>query len=833
MSNQFDETRLYDSLNCLVIQLDGAMDICFVNRFGLDFLGYENIGQLFGKPFRTLLPDNEQENSELLQVIDHLNQRVPSSPIESDLRGRSGSITPILWSLNHLNAKQRALTLLLGFDARSSRETQTTARLFQSIAEFYAGSIVITNPERVIVYANPAFLHLTGYALNEVLGRTPVFLQSGQTSDDVYRNLWESLEMYGSWNGEFINRRKDGTDYIETKTISVIRDTEGQVQYYFAIGEDISLRQRYQQHIDHLRTFDQLTGLPNRASFLDLFSEALNRAREEKRELTVLHVDIDDFFAVNESVGIRAADKLIVRVGECLQEVLRQDDILARLGNDKFAILLGPHEAGIDNDILEVTERVRASIGDARAESEKPTRLTASIGIASYPVDGDTASELLSHAMSATERIKASGGDNFCRFEATTTSGSSSTPRLLPGELRQAVKCNQMVLHFQPQISLFSGAIVGMEALIRWQHPQHGLLSPAEFLPLAEPSYLIVEIGEWVLYETCRQMREWLNVGLPPVKIAINLAARHFLVPNLHVTIADALKQHSIEPRFLEIEITEGAMMQDVSAAIRSTRNLKEIGVRISLDDFGTGYSSLAYLSRFPIDVVKIDQSFVRDITTNPVNATIAQATIAMSHKLNKVVLAEGVETEEQMQYLRRNECDEMQGYFFSKPLPAEDISRMLQEREAMNLSGEHDTAAHSTVLFVDDESNILASLKRTLRREGYIILTANSTAEGFSLLAKNPVQLVVSDQRMPEMNGTEFLSRVKSLYPQTVRMVLSGYSEISAVTDAINKGAVYRFMLKPWDDETLREEILGALRHWRELYGAMSDEHRVLPPAK
>ncbi len=308
------------------------------------------------------------------------------------------------------------------------------------------------------------------------------------------------------------------------------------------------------------------------------------------------------------------------------------------------------------------------------------------------------------------------------------------------------------------------------------------------------------------------------------MKVAINLAARHFLVPGLHTTIADALALQRIEPRFLEIEITEGAMMQDLAAAIRSTTQLKDVGVRLSLDDFGTGYSSLAYLSRFPIDVVKIDQSFVCDITSNPVNAAIVQATIAMSHKLGKVVLAEGVETEEQMQYLRRNECDEMQGYFFSRPVPATDITRLLQEGTVMNLSGNRASGKRSTVLLVDDEANILASLKRTLRREGYDILTAESAAEGFSLLARNDVQIIISDQRMPEMNGTEFLSRVKSLYPNTVRMVLSGYSEISAVTDSINKGAVYRFMLKPWDDEKLKVEVSGALRHWRELYGSSKE---------
>jgi EAL domain-containing protein (putative c-di-GMP-specific phosphodiesterase class I)/CheY-like chemotaxis protein len=439
--------------------------------------------------------------------------------------------------------------------------------------------------------------------------------------------------------------------------------------------------------------------------------------------------------------------------------------------------------------------------------------------LSNFPGDSESASELLTHAMNATERAKAEGGDDFRRFDAATAQNVTGRRELL-GELSRAVERDELVLHFQPQVSLFSGHVIGLEALIRWQHPQRGLIHPGEFIPIAEQNTQIVDIGNWVLRETCRQMRIWLDSGLSPIKVAINLAARHFLVPGLHTSVADALASARINPRYLEIEITEGTMMQDVTAAIRGTTRLKEIGVRLSLDDFGTGYSSLAYLSRFPIDVVKIDQSFVRDITTNPINAAIAQATIAMSHKLSKVVLAEGVETEEQMQYLRRNECDEIQGYYFSKPLPADAVAQLLRAGTVMPLSGSRETHQRGTVLFVDDEVNILASLKRTLRREGYDILTAESASQGFSLLATNHVQIIVSDQRMPEMNGTEFLSRVKNLYPETVRMVLSGYSEISAVTDSINKGAVYRFMMKPWDDEQLKEEIAGALRHWRALYG-------------
>ena len=387
----------------------------------------------------------------------------------------------------------------------------------------------------------------------------------------------------------------------------------------------------------------------------------------------------------------------------------------------------------------------------------------------------------------------------------------------LLGELRVGVECGQVVLHYQPQLSLSSGAVVGLEALIRWQHPRRGLVPPSEFIPLLEGSQQIVDLGNWTLREVCRQMRTWADAGLSPIKVAVNLAARHFVVADLAATIAALLDEYRVPSQLLEIEITEGAMMLDVSAAIRSTKQLKAIGVRLSLDDFGTGYSSLAYLSRFPIDVVKIDQSFVRDITSNPANAAIAQAMIAMSHKLGKVVLAEGVETEEQMHYLRRNECDEMQGYFFSRPLPAEAIDDLLRNEMSLDLSAGEGSRELGCVLFVDDEAAILAALRRILRREGYRVLTAQSAAEGYALLARNVVHVVVSDQDMPGVKGAEFLACVKTLYPETVRMVLSGKSDFASVTDSINKGAVYRFLNKPWDEGKLKREIADALRHWRQ----------------
>ena len=819
MSKEMIESKPYEALNCVVIRLDRQANVWFVNRFGLRLLGYERLGQIFGKPLRSLLPINEVGNMQLLGRIE--NHRGAPIPIDAGFWRNDGSVVSLSLSVSLLNDDASAIapTILIGSETDSLRHSQAEAEMFHKVSDNYTGSIVITGPDKSILYANPALLAMTGYQIEELLGKQPAIFRSGKTPDEVYRNLWETIDAGGIWQGEFTNRRKDGETYQESKTISSIRDAAGNVQYYFGIGEDISQRLHYIQRIESLLAFDQLTGLPNRTAFLQMLAGALESARRDEKEVTILHVDIDDFFVVNEALGADDADHVITQIATNMKEALRQADRLARLGNDKFAILLGPHDAAIEPDIRDVVERVLDTIRRPLERDSSVVQVTASIGVSSYPADGDHAGDLLTQAINATERAKADGGDGYRRFDASTAQHVSGRRELL-GELRLAVERDELVLHFQPQVSLFSGQVIGLEALIRWQHPTRGLISPGEFIPLAEQTAQIVDIGNWVLRAACRQMRMWLDDGLPPIKVAINLAARHFLVPSLHTLIADVLTAEKIAPRYLEIEITEGAMMQDVSAAIRSTAQLKEVGVRLSLDDFGTGYSSLAYLSRFPIDVVKIDQSFVRDITSNPINAAIAQATIAMSHKLGKIVLAEGVETEEQMQYLRRNECDEMQGYYFSKPLEADAISRLMRSASVMQLSGSRGEHTRSTVLFVDDETNILSSLKRTLRREGYDILTAENASQGFSLLATNNIQVIVSDQRMPEMNGTEFLSRVKNLYPETVRMVLSGYSEISAVTDSINKGAVYRFMMKPWDDDQLKNEITGALRHWRALYG-------------
>ena len=818
----------FDHVNFAVLHLDRQSVIHFINPAGMKLLGHETAAQIVGQPLRTLIFADQKDLEELEAVLAKPESSGSTQQVELDLLRSDGQHLPMIWNVEWPESlcDTVAPIHMTGFDLTLIRQNQEIAALFQRVIENQSGGIVITNNQIRILYANPAAMEISGFSSDELLGRTPAVFKSGKTPSEVYAQLRGTIEGGDVWRGEFINRRKSGDLYIEGKTIAAIRDASGAVQYYFSIGEDVSKRQQYEQKIDQLILFDQLTGLPNRLAFLRELTAAIESAALVGLEIALLHVDLDNFKKLHSGFGLEASELFIVNAAAHIKGVIGESDMLAQLSEGEFAILIGPGRHGLSTSSQEIAEKILVAIRQPFQYAERSINVTASIGIVCYPENGETPLELLANATNATFKVKSAGGNAVSRYEAIMAE-AENWRRDLP----QAIARGEMMLHYQPQVSLLSGNIIGLEALIRWQHPQHGMIGPDRFIPLAEESDQIIAIGEWVLNEVCRQMRVWMDAGLPPIKVAVNLAARHFRMPDLPDNIASSLKRWQLDARLLEIEITESAMMHDMGAAIRNMEQLKSLGVRISLDDFGTGYSSMAYLSRFPIDVVKIDQSFVRDITTNPANAAIAQATIAMSHKLGKTVLAEGVEKTEQMLYLRRCDCDEMQGFLFSRPLPVDEITHMLQRDVKMNISLPQTGQGEHTILIVDDEANILSALRRVLRREGYTILSAESPAAAFSLLAQHPVQLVISDQRMPEMSGTDFLSQVKGLYPETVRMVLSAYSEIATVTDAINKGAAYRFLTKPWNDEQIKEEIRGALRQWRGLYGKGFGEDAVAQP--
>lgn len=415
-------------------------------------------------------------------------------------------------------------------------------------------------------------------------------------------------------------------------------------------------------------------------------------------------------------------------------------------------------------------------------------------------------------------------GGNSSMFPAGEMHERSQDRTKLEAELRSAIANNELRLHYQPLVDLQSGQLVGLEALVRWQHPEHGLLPPLHFIPLAEESGLIIDIGAWVLSQACRDMSAWHDDGFSALRVAINLSPKQFRSSQLVAEVEKALADPDIEPRLLSLEIGETALLPDAQASEATLRSLKDLGVSLVLDNFGTGHASLRYLKRLPFDWIKIDHSFIKGIPASVDDATISRAIIAMAHSLGLKVVAEGVESEEQCEFLRHHMCDEIQGFFYSAALPRCEVEALLREGRRLPDHLLRLNKPTRTLLLVDDEQNILAALKRLLRRDGYQILAASSGQEGLDLLAQNEVDVIVSDQRMPGMTGVEFLRTAKGLYPNTVRIVLSGYTELQSVTDAVNEGAIYKFLTKPWDDELLRGHIEEAFRHKE-----MADENRRL----
>jgi EAL domain-containing protein (putative c-di-GMP-specific phosphodiesterase class I)/ActR/RegA family two-component response regulator len=419
-------------------------------------------------------------------------------------------------------------------------------------------------------------------------------------------------------------------------------------------------------------------------------------------------------------------------------------------------------------------------------------------------------------------RAKQTGGNNFQFY--TSAMNERALERLrLERDLRNALERDEFLLHYQPQVDLRTGRIVGMEALIRWNHPELGMIPPLRFIGLAEETGLIVPIGAWVIRTACAKAMAWQRAGLGHLRIAVNLSARQFGQRDIVQSIATVLEETGLSAGCLEIELTESMVMTEVERAIGILRELKTLGVQISIDDFGTGYSSLSYLKRFPIDVLKIDQSFVRDITVDPDDASITLSIFSLAHSLKLYVIAEGVETEAQLSFLRHHHCDEIQGYYFSRPVPAAAFEQLLKQGKSLPAQS-GGGMRRQTILIVDDDVGMAAAVQKLLDGEGYEMLVAKTAANGLDMLASNEVQVIVCDQQIPLVDSDEFLDKVSKLYPGTLRIVLSADADLHAVTDAINRGAIYRFFTKPWESGLLHESIRAAFHH----YWLMHDTSRL-----
>ena len=595
-------------------------------------------------------------------------------------------------SLKELKALVEGFNHMVRQIDESQRHLRQAAVVFEGTSE----GIIITDSQHRIIAVNSAFTRITGYTAEEVMGRNPSLLQSGRHDKAFFQAMWRSLKETGQWQGELWNRRKDGEIYPELLTVNVVKDKEGNTTHHVGIFSDISRIKETEYKLAHLAHHDPLTELPNRLLFHDRLEQAILRAQREGTQAAVLFLDLDRFKNVNDSMGHAMGDLLLQRVAERLKEAMRAEDTIARLGGDEFVLIVEALKGRMD--AAAVARHILDLFDQPFCLENQEVFIDASIGISLYPGDGEDTQTLVRNADAAMYRAKAEGRNNYQFYTAELT--AVATERLtLENQLRRALERDEFELYYQPQFSLQNGdrILEGVEALIRWNQSEQGLILPTKFIPVAEETGLIVPIGEWVLRTACAQHKAWVEAGFAPIRMAVNLSARQFHSQDLAKRIAGILEETGMSPSHLELELTESTIMRDTESTIRLLHELSEMGITLSIDDFGTGYSSLAYMKHFPLDRLKIDQSFVRDITSSRPEAEMIVPIIALGHSMKLRVLAEGVEFEEQLNYLRKQGCDEIQGFLCSRPLPPDELVRFLKQRRCSRRGNAADDSAQTT----------------------------------------------------------------------------------------------------------------------------------------
>ncbi|MES2262900.1 MAG: EAL domain-containing protein [Pseudomonadota bacterium] len=562
------------------------------------------------------------------------------------------------------------------------KELNRTLLLRERAIESSTNAIAITAalPGNPTVYVNPAFERVTGYSSADMLGNSPRVLYRDDLGQPGVEELRSAVREQRDGHAVLRNYRKDGTMFWNELHVSPVRDENGIVTHFVSFQHDITAIKAYETELHHQSTHDALTGLPNRVLLQDRLRQTITHSARKNHALWLVSIDLDRFKFNNSRLGHKGADRLLQAVAERLQLAVRPVDTVARVGGDEFALMLLPEQGALSPRADQV-QRVLDTLAAPLLIDGQQLFLTCSAGIAVYPADSQDPGALVERADIAMYRAKEMGGNNY-QFYTAAMNEQLGERMLIEGALRNALERCEFVLHYQPQVDIASGRIVGMEALIRWQHPELGMIAPDRFIPLAEETGLIVPVGAWVLRTACEQLLAWRNEGRGQLRMAVNVSARQMAEADFVQSVADVLAQTGLPPACLELELTESQVMNDVEHAIGVMHELKKLGVKLAIDDFGTGYSSLSHLKRFAVDVLKIDQSFVRDLTVDPDDAAIVTTIIALAANLNLHVISEGVETREQLAFLRQHGCQQMQGYYFSRPVSAAAFETVLQDNE-------------------------------------------------------------------------------------------------------------------------------------------------------
>ncbi|MFT5722244.1 MAG: PAS domain S-box-containing protein/hemerythrin-like metal-binding protein [Motiliproteus sp.] len=658
-------------------------------------------------------------------------------------------------------------------------------------------AIAITDAQARFDYVNPQFCSISGYSWEELIGQTPKLISSGETPQEVYQDLWDTLRSGNQWRGDIRNRNKRGELYWESQIIWPVYGG-GELVSYVVLKEDITEKKYYQNQLATLSTHDTLTGLPNERLLRDRLEQMVAKVERDGQHALLCAIDIKQMHLINESMGLSIGDTLLRELGARLKTLFRKADTLARLSGDTFVLICAT------DDIATIGLKIEALCADPFMTPAADIPIELYCSILELPHSVRDTETLLQHLTTTLHRAKASGSRVPVIYDSSFDSVALAAFSLKK-DLTRALDESQFQMWYQPKVNILSGQVIGAEALIRWCHPERGMVSPLEFIGLAESSGQIIEIGRWVIREVIRQVGEWSAKGLLSLPVSLNISARQLSDPQLLQTLRESLMTYRVDPGLIELELTESILVVDPVAVRKILNDFTGLGLKIVLDDFGTGYSSLAYISRLPIHTVKIDQSFVQKVCHDPQSAVIVESTLSMCRNLGLNTVAEGVETEAQGRFMSRHGCHHIQGYLFSKPVPAADFSAIVHQGfTPLNRTAEDE----DIVIVLNDEQQVLNAVRRALHYSPYRLLLTTAPEQALEWLASYDVGVVITDQRMAAISGVEFLRKIKLAYPDTSRIILSGYTDLKIVTQAINEGSVFRFLSKPWDAEDLKAHI-------------------------